>query len=131
MKRYLLIGMLCLSTLLCMGQMPPARHHHRQPCAEPEQMEMVMQTLKKQSFDDGKLEIAKLCVCLGTFCVRDLERMAEVFSFDDNRLEFLKFAYHYCTDRENYPMLRDSFTFSSNFDKLLDYIYPKNPDRRR
>ena len=45
-------------------------------------------------------------------------------SFDDKRLEFLQFAYSYCTDPENYPMLREAFTFSSNYDKLMDYIYP-------
>ena len=87
-------------------------------------MQLVMKTLEKQAFDDQRLEIAELCVALGTFCVRDLQRMAAVFSFDDKRLEFLKFAYDYCSDRENYPMLRDAFTFSSNYDKLLEYIYP-------
>lgn len=128
MKRIIVIGLLCLSALVGMGQqMPPRHHHHRHvPCLTPEQKELVMHTLRKQSFDDGKLEIAKLCVSLGTCCVSDLAQMAEVFSFDDNRLEFFKFAYSYCSDPENYPMLRDSFTFSSNFDKLMDYLYPKS-----
>ena len=83
-----------------------------------------MEVLGGQSFDDKKLEIAKLCVTIGYFCTADMAQMAKVFSFDDRRLEFLKYAYAYCLDKENYPMLRDSFSFQSNFDALLDYIYP-------
>ena len=88
-------------------------------------MRIVMQTMKNQSMDDKKLEIAKLCVVLGTFCTDDLARMAKVFSFDDNRLDFLIYAHLYCSDPERYPTLRDVFTFNSNFDKLLDAVYPK------
>ena len=122
MKRYFLVAVLCLACVVAMAQ---PRHHHRPPCASQEQMQLVMKSLEKQSFDDQKLEIAELCVAIGSFCTRDLERMAKVFSFDDNRLAFLKFAYEYCTDPENYPMLKESFTFSSNYDKLIEYIHPE------
>lgn len=94
------------------------------PCASPEQMGMVMRTLQKQSSDDKKLEIADLCVTIGYFCTDDLARMASLFSFDDKRLDFLRYAYAYCTDKENYPFLRNCFTFSSNYDELMNYIYP-------
>ena len=105
---------------------------HRRPpmeqryydCASAEQMQAVMDALNGQSFDDKKLEIAKLCVTIGYFCTADMAQMATVFSFDDKRLEFLKYAYPYCLDKENYPTLRESFSFKSNFDALLDYIYP-------
>ena len=96
MKRYVFLALMSLMMVAAVAQ--PPRHHHRSRCAAPEQMRMVMQTLEKQSFDDNRLEVAELCVVLGQFCVSDLERMAKVFSFDDKRLEFLKFAYDYCTD---------------------------------
>jgi len=85
---------------------------------------MAMQILKHQSFDDKKLEIAKLCVVLGHFCVDDLARMAGTFSFDENRLTFLTFAYAYCEDPQNYYDLRDVFSFRSNFDTLMDNVHP-------
>lgn len=91
-------------------------------------MGLVMQTLRKQLSDDKRLEIANLCVTIGYFCTDDLARMASVFSFDDKRLDFLRYAYAYCTDKERYPFLRDCFTFSSNYDELMRYIYP---DARR
>ena len=110
------------------GHRPPVEERHRpmvEPCATPEQMAVVLQTLDAQSFDDKKLEIAKLCVTIGHFCVDDLARMSKGFAFDDNRLKFLIYAYDFCSDPERYPMLRDSFAFESNFRALLDAIYPR------
>ena len=137
MKKLLIF---CFSLLVTTALM--AQHHHGpghgpdrgpergpQPrhvvvCATPEQMNMTMQVLEQQSFDDKKLEVAKLAVVLGHFCTKDLARIAETFSFDDQRLTFLLFAYDYCEDPQNYPALRDVFSFDSNYDKLIKTIYP-------
>ena len=136
MKHFLLILVLVCAGVTVQAQPPYARHdhrdgrhqpqptEHRSPCATPEQMQLVVQTLKNQSFDDKRLEVAKLCVAIGHFCVSDLARMAEEFGYDENRLEFFKFAHPYCVDPENYPRLRGSLYFSSNYDKLMDYLYP-------
>ena len=85
---------------------------------------MSLRTLESQSFDDKKLEIAKLCVTLASFEVRDLAQMASKFSFDDNRKAFLIYAYQTCCDRENYYLLRDAFSFRSNFDEMMETILP-------
>lgn len=90
--------------------------------ASPEQVAYMMDFIKGESFDDRKLEAAKLCVTLCPVMVGDLARIASLFSFDDRKLEFLKYAYQYCPDREYYYTLRDAFSFSSNYDKLMDYI---------
>lgn len=120
-----LIVFLCCAAMAASAQ--SHRHRHRPSCATPEQMQMILRTLEKQSFDDKRVEVAELCVVLGHFCVRDLAEMAGTFTFDAGRLEFLKFAHPYCTNPEAYPMLRDTFTFSSNFEKLLDAVRPPNP----
>ena len=96
----------------------------RVECATHEQMQMSMNVLEQQPFDDKKLEIAKLCVTLGHFCVDDIARLASVFSFDENRLKFLIYAYNYCEDPQYYYSLRDVFTFQSNFDTLMDTVMP-------
>lgn len=83
-----------------------------------------MQVLENQSFDDKKLEVARLCVTLGHFCVDDLARMAAVFSFDDNRTKFLIYAYDFCQDQQNYYMLRDVFSFRSSFDTMMETVMP-------
>ncbi len=133
MKRLFFILILALVTVTA-----GAQHHHHDgrdqrgrgherhhiECATHEQLGMTMQVLNQQSFDDKKLEIAKLCVVLGHFCVDDLSRMAGVFSFDDSRLTFLTFAYPYCQDPQNYYALRDAFSFRSNFDTLMETVHP-------
>lgn len=136
MKHYLFAIALCLSAAICVAQPPRGGghhphehhgHHHPEPvvyCLNAEQMAMVQQVMADMSFDDKKLEIAKLSVCLTPFCTRDLAQLASMFSFDESRLTFLQFAYPYCSDPENYPLLRDAFSFSSNFDKLMSSIYP-------
>ena len=132
MKKLLFILLLALSTVTAGAQ---HRHDHNAPhdrgrgrnhieCATHDQMHMVMHTIGQQSFDDKKLEIAKLCVVLGHFCVDDLARIAGAFSFDDSRLTFLIFAYDYCEDPQNYFALRDAFSFRSNFDTLMDTVHP-------
>lgn len=147
MKRILFILMLGLVTVSAAAQSGRRNHHEAAPvdarshsvrhqdhrhvveCATHEQMQMSMRVLNQQSFDDKKLEVAKLCVTLGHFCVDDLARIATVFSFDDSRLAFLTYAYDYCPDRQHYYSLREVFTFSSNFSKLMDAVQPKHPVR--
>lgn len=136
MKRYFFVLALCLSAAICVAQPPRGgghhphhdhHDHHPQPvvrCASPEQIDMTKQVMADMSFDDKKLEVAKLAVCLAPFCVSDLAQLASMFSFDESRLAFLQFAHPYCPDPENYPYLREAFSFSSNFDKLMQSIYP-------
>ena len=128
----------CLTAMMAIGLMAqPPRHHdhdhndgHRHApqrhilCATPEQLSMTVHVIGQQSFDEKKLEIAKLAVTLGHFCTDDLARVAALFSFDDSRLAFLLYAYDYCEDPQNYPSLRDVFSFQSNYDELIRTIYP-------
>ena len=142
MKKTLLVLMLSLMTVFGMAQgrhggsrgndrghgRGPGREYphemHHQPCATPEQMQLVLQVIDNQSFDDKKLEIGKLCVVLGHFCTNDLARIAEKFSFDDNRKAFLIYAYPYCVDPQNYYSLKEVFQFRSNFDEMMEKTHP-------
>ena len=108
------------------GHGPGHSHESRHIiCATQEQLSMTLQVLEQQSFDDKRLEVAKLAVTLGHFCTDDLARIAQIFAFDDRRLEFLLYAHAYCEDPQNYPALRDVFKFQSNYDKLIDTLYPR------
>ena len=130
---------LLAATMMAVGMMaqPPhhePKHHHGSEhnhgparhivCATPEQLSMTLQVVGSQSFEDKKLEIAQLAVTLGHFCTDDLARVAKLFSFDENRLAFLKYAHAYCEDPQNYPSLRDVFSFQSNYDELIRTLYP-------
>lgn len=97
-------------------------HNEHERTISPEQLDNIVRVLKKESFDSGRLEVAKLCVTLCPISVFGLAKMADVFSFESNRLEFLKFAYEYCPDRENYGKLESSLSFSNNRMALKEHI---------
>ena len=96
-------------------------------CANAEQMQMVLQVLEKQPYDDRRMEIAQLCVVLGHFCTSDLARMAGRFTMEDRKVDFLRYAYPYCQDPENYYTLRDVLRYKSDYDKLMDAVQPGRP----
>ena len=131
--------LLVMAAMMAVGMMAQPPHHHEQTqrhrhgqvparhivCATPEQLSMTLQVVGNQSQDDKKLEIAKLAVTLGHFCTDDLARVAQLFSFDKNRLAFLLYAHTYCEAPQNYPSLRDVFSFQSNYDELIRTLYPR------
>ena len=48
--------------------------------------------------------------------------MLGVFSFEDSRLDFAKFAYDRTHDIGNYYKVNEGFTFESSIEELNDFI---------
>ena len=95
--------------------------------AENKEVTMIVNLLKKLSFDDQRLEAAKVCISLRPMMAEDIQKMAKTFSFDDGRMKFLEFAFAYCVDRERYYIMNDVFTFRSNADKCFKNLkYNRN-----
>ena len=95
--------------------------------AENKEVTMIVNLLKKLSFDDQRLEAAKVCISLRPMMAEDIQKMAKTFSFDDGRMKFLEFAFAYCVDREKYYIMNDVFTFRSNADKCFKNLkYDRN-----
>jgi hypothetical protein len=82
----------------------------------------ALATIKKQSFEDTRLKTAKQVISANCLNVDQIIQIANTFSFEDNKLEFAKFAYDYCIEPRNYFKLNGIFTFSSNVDELSDYV---------
>ncbi|SCY65890.1 DUF4476 domain-containing protein [Flavobacterium caeni] len=82
----------------------------------------ALSTIKKQSFDDSKLKTAKQVVSSNCLNTNQIMQIAQLFSFEDNTLEFAKFAYDYCIEPRSYFKLNGIFKFSSNADELSDYV---------
>ena len=69
--------------------------------------------------ENDKLAVAKQRTqqgqCLTSF---QIKQIAQIFRFEDNTLEYTKFAYNYCADKNNYGIMSDLFRFDSNKKKL-------------
>jgi len=95
-------------------------------CMLPNDFNVALATLKKQSFEDSRLKTAKQIVSANCLSVDQIMQIAKTFNFEDNTLEFAKFAYDYCTEQRSYFKLNGIFKFSSNADELSEYVQSRN-----
>ena len=79
-------------------------------------------TIKGSNFDDTRLSTAKQIVSSNCVSASQILMIMEVFSFEATKLEFAKYAYDYCMDRNNYFKVNNGFTYSSSKDELNAYI---------
>lgn len=79
-------------------------------------------TLRNTSFDKEKLLIAKQYSNNHRMTSAQVADIMTMFSFDSNRLEFAKHAWHNVIDPQNYFLVNRSFSFSSSTRKLDAYI---------
>lgn len=91
------------------------------PCNERDFME-IKQLIRSETFEDSKLTVAKQATAAELLTVDQLAEIAALFTFEDTKLEYLKYAYDYCFDPNKYYKLNKVFTYSSSVDELNDYI---------
>ena len=46
----------------------------------------------------------------------------QILAFDNNRLDFAKYAYPYVYDKENYALVTNALSFDSNKKALKDFL---------
>ncbi len=83
---------------------------------------MAREAVRKESFDNSKLTVAQQVADKNYFTTAQVKEIARLFSFDDRKLDFVKYAYGRTLDRNNYFMLNDLFSFSKSKEDLANYI---------
>jgi len=82
-------------------------------------------SITSKSFEDTKLTTAKqICKnsCMTADQIRDINKL---FSFEETRIEFAKYAYDFVFDSSKYYKVNDSFSFESSIEQLNEYIESK------
>lgn len=82
-------------------------------------------SIEDKGFDDTRLTLAKQVVKSNCMSSAQIKQVMEVFGFEETKLEFAKYAYDYCTDKNNYYMINDAFSFSTSIDDLNTYLESK------
>ncbi len=82
----------------------------------------LQNTLNNASFESDRLTIAKQAVATHSVLADEIFLIMEMFSFESTKLDFAKFAYPHCEDKENYYRVNDAFSFSSSIHELNNYI---------
>lgn len=86
----------------------------------------ALSTVKNQGFDETKLKTAKQIAAANCLNVNQIIQIANLFGFEESKLEFAKYAYDYCIEPKKYFNLNNIFNFSTSVDELTDYIQSKN-----
>lgn len=92
------------------------------PCMNQNEFNTALNSIRSDSFESGKLNKAKQIVSRNRMCTAQIIQIVRLFSFESNKLEFAKYAYQYCTDKNNYYQVTDAFSFQSSKDELLKFI---------
>ena len=89
----------------------------------------VVKSFKNEPFDKNRLRMAEMIFRTdGAVTARQAALIAETFSFDSNRLDFLKMAYDNCVDRHNYYLTLRTLDFNTSKEKLMDFINNNEAD---
>ena len=92
------------------------------PCMSTGEFNQALNSIKNDAFEAGKLNKAKLIVSKNNVCTAQVMQIANLFTMESNKLEFAKYAYPFCADKNKYYLVTDVFSFQSSKDELLRYI---------
>jgi len=107
------------------NQRPGGSQGHGTPiptCMPTPDFNNALSVIQRENFDDSKLGTAKQVAANNYLCVAQIIQICNLFSFDDRKLDFAKYAYQNCVDKNNYFQLNEVFSFSSSKDELRRYI---------
>lgn len=85
--------------------------------------EAAKQSIRNLSFDDTKLSTAKGIAYTNYLTSQQVLEICRLFSFEQTKLDFAKYAFTYTTDPGNYFIVNKAFNFSSSTDELNKFIY--------
>jgi hypothetical protein len=84
--------------------------------------ESMKSSINSKSFEESKLTIAKQILNTNCMLAGQVKEIMMLFSFEDTRLDYAKYAYGRTYDIGNYYKVNDAFTFESSIDDLNAYI---------
>jgi hypothetical protein len=95
-------------------------------CQTPQsEVESIKSPIKAESFGDDKMNVAKQALRDRCITVAQVKSIMTLFSFEDEKLTFAKYAYDYTHDTKNYYQVNSSFDFGSTKQELDEYVKTK------
>ena len=82
----------------------------------------AIKVIKNGSFDDTKISTAKTVCSANCVTSEQIVEICKLFSFEESKLTFAKYAFQYCTNPEKYFKVNEVFSFSSSKEQLNDFI---------
>jgi hypothetical protein len=81
--------------------------------------------ISSNSFEDSKMTVAKQVTKANCMTAAQIAEVMALFSFEDSKLQFAKFAYDFCYNQGDYYEVNQAFTFESSIEDLNEYLESK------
>lgn len=96
------------------------------PGMHPQDFNEAVRVINDENFDERRLKVAKQIVATNPMSAKQIAQVCTLFSFEANRLDFAKYAYHHCVDKNRYFVIYGVFNFEASKDELYKYIQEHN-----
>ncbi|HUR10729.1 MAG TPA: DUF4476 domain-containing protein [Flavitalea sp.] len=94
---------------------------YRSPLSEME-FARLREQVRRENFENARLTLARQITERNFLSSQQVKQLLQFFSFENNKLELAKVAYRNTTDKRNYYMIYDVFSFSRSREELTQYI---------
>ena len=94
----------------CSGAMSPASFSN------------MKKSVESKPFSDTKMSTAKVATKNNCLSVDQVKQICKLFSMDEDKLTYAKYAYDYCVEKGNYYQVSEVFAFSSTTDELNAFL---------
>lgn len=81
--------------------------------------------ISSNSFEDSKLTVAKQVTKANCMTAAQIAEVMGLFSFEESKLQFAKYAYDFCYNQGDYYEVNAAFTFESSIEDLNKYLESK------
>ncbi len=82
----------------------------------------MKQSVESKPFSDTKMSTAKVATKNACLSTNQIKEICQLFSMDDDKLAYAKYAYNSCTDKSNYYQVGDIFSFSATTEELNKFL---------
>jgi hypothetical protein len=84
--------------------------------------ESLKQSVEAKPFSETKMSTAKMATKNNCLSVVQVKEICKLFSMDEDKLTYAKFAYDHCVDRGNFYQVSEVFSFSTTTDEFNEFL---------
>ncbi|MCR4680505.1 MAG: DUF4476 domain-containing protein [Bacteroidales bacterium] len=84
--------------------------------------QQALNRIKKETFEKDRMALAKQITRQNALSVEQVMSICRTFTFDKDRLEYAKFAYPSCVEKNKYYLVNDVFEFDSSKQELDKFV---------
>jgi hypothetical protein len=91
----------------------------------PASFSKAKENISSNSFEDSKITVAKQVTKANCMTAAQIVEVMALFSFEDSKLQYAKYAYDFCYNQGDYYEVNSAFTFESSIEDLNQYLESK------